>query len=459
MRRKIGIIHYRAGGTDGVSLEIDKWKQVLEEMGHSVYLCAGDLKNVEGTLIEELYHHRPDARRLYRNSFIALSDYDEAVYSFELHHTAEVIERKLQTFLTRNQIDFLIPQNIWSVAMNPPAAIALARLLRKLKIPALAHNHDFYWERVDGIALTCATAVEMADKFLPPRSNLFRHAVINTLARNELSERKGIESVVIPNVFDFDTPPWQPDEYNRDFRQRIGLRENDLLILQATRIVPRKGIELAIDFVRALDTPERRAKLQERGLYDGRPFTNENRIVLVLAGFAIDDLSGLYLNQLQQKVESSGINALFIGDMIDGRRQISNGKKGYSLWDSYIYADFVTYTSLWEGWGNQLLETICARLPFLLFEYPVYAADIKASGIRTVSLGSTLYGNDPQGLAQVDGDIIERAADEALELLTNNQLRQEVIENNYRIGQKYYSLQALHSYLAPLIDGQGLDSS
>jgi hypothetical protein len=37
-----GILHYQVGGTDGVSLEIDKWKQVLEEMGHTVRLCAGD---------------------------------------------------------------------------------------------------------------------------------------------------------------------------------------------------------------------------------------------------------------------------------------------------------------------------------------------------------------------------------------------------------------------------------
>ena len=33
--KNIGIFHYKVGGTDGVSLEIDKWKKVLEEMGHA----------------------------------------------------------------------------------------------------------------------------------------------------------------------------------------------------------------------------------------------------------------------------------------------------------------------------------------------------------------------------------------------------------------------------------------
>ena len=48
--KTIGIFHYQVGRTDGVSLEIDKWKQVLEEMGHTVYLCAGDRWVVLGNL-------------------------------------------------------------------------------------------------------------------------------------------------------------------------------------------------------------------------------------------------------------------------------------------------------------------------------------------------------------------------------------------------------------------------
>lgn len=447
---RIGIIHYQVGGTDGVSLEIMKWQQALEDLGHEVYLCAGDLGSVEGTLIEELYHHRPDAERLYRNTFIALSDYDEMVYEFELYHMANQIERKLQAFIAQHNINLLICQNVWSVAMNPSVAIALARLTKKLKIPAIAHNHDFYWDRVDGVSLTCSAAVELADKFLPPRDGI-RHAVINSLTQKEMLARKGIESTIIPNVFDFDSPRWLPDDYNQDFRKRIGLEDNDLMVLQATRIVPRKGIELAIDFVRALDSPERRAILKERGLYNGRPFTDDSRIVLVLAGYSIDDLTGLYLSQLKQKVIQLGVDAIFIGDQIDGQRHITKGKKYYSLWDTYVFADFVTYTSLWEGWGNQLLEAIHARLPFLIFEYPVYATDINNQGLKAVSLGSELFGQDPQGLAQIKPEIINRAADEAVVLLSDNARRQEVIEHNYKVGCEHYSLRVLEGYLSRLL--------
>ena len=450
--KTIGIFHYKVGGTDGVSLEIDKWKQVLEEMGHTVHLCAGDLGTVRGTLIEEMYHHRPDAERLNYNTFCQLRDYaDEAAYKAELLRLAEAIERKLRAFVGEKGINFLIPQNVWSVAASPSVAIALARVMRDLQLPALAHSHDFYWERTGGVALTCATAIELADKYLPPRDPLARHVVINSLAQRELAERKGIEASVVPNTFDFDAPPWQSDDYNQDFRARIGLKENDLLILQATRIVQRKGIELAVDFVKALDSPERRACLRQRGLFDGRSFDDDCRIVLVLAGYS-EDPTGRYLTLLKHKIERAGIDALFIGDLVGGRRQTREGQKIYSLWDTYVFADFVTYPSLWEGWGNQFLEALRARLPLMLFEYPVYRADIGGKGFRVVSVGSEIQGRDDLGLVQVEQSLIEAAADQAVELLTDVELRRQTVEHNFQVGRQHYSLGALRGYLSRLME-------
>jgi glycosyltransferase involved in cell wall biosynthesis len=451
--KTIGIFHYQVGRTDGVSLEIEKWKRVLEEMGHTVHLCAGDPGTTECTLIEEMYHHRPDAKRLTYNTFCELRDYaDDAAYRAELFSLADVIERKMRDFVAKKGIDFLIPQNVWSVAASPSVSIALARVMRDLRLPVLAHNHDFYWERTGGVALTCATAVELAEKYLPPRDPLARHVVINSLAQRELAERKGIKSTVVPNVFDFGAPPWQPDEYNQDFRTRIGLKENDIFVLQATRIVPRKGIELAVDFVRALDTPERRALFKTRGLYDGRSFDDDSRIVLVLAGYTRDDATGNYLKHLKQKIERAGINALFIEDMVEGQRQTRDGDKTYSLWDTYVLADLVTYPSLAEGWGNQFLEALRARLPIMLFEYPVYRADIKVKGFRVISLGSEIQGQDDLGLVQIAPHVIEAAADRAVELLTDVRLRQKTVEHNFQLGRQHYSLESLRGYLEPLIE-------
>lgn len=456
MTYNIGMFHYIAGFTDGVSLEMNKWKNVLEAMGHTVHICAGKLGTAQGTVIEEMYHHTPDALSLHYNTFSDLRDYpDEAAYRAELYRIAEIIEAKLRAFIKEKVIDFLIPQNVWSVGANPAVAIALTNIMREYQIPALAHNHDFYFERTRGVALTCGTAIEIADYYSPPRDPLAKHVVINSLAQKQLRERKGIFSTVVPNIFDFDAPTWSTDDYNRDFRARIGLKENDLMVLQATRIVTRKGIELAIDFVHALNAPQRKALLKTKGLYDGRKFDDESRIVFVLAGYAKDDATGSYKNLLSQKARQLDVETIFIEEMIGESRETRNGHKIYSLWDTYVYADFVTYPSLWEGWGNQLLEALRASLPLMIFEYPVYQVDLKQNGLRTVSLGNKLNGHDEHGLVTVDAHIIEAAADQAIELLTNAEKRQNMVEHNFKIGKKHYSMDALHNHLDQLMNGQG----
>ncbi len=450
MSRTIGIFHYKVGGTDGVSLEIEKWKGLLQEMGHTVYLFAGDLGLASGIRIEGFHHQIPEIKRLTSNTFHRLEDWDEEGYQHELQAWVDVIERQLRQHILELGINLLIVQNIWSVALNPAAAVALERVRQNLNLPALAHSHDFYFER-PGIALTCPAALELADLYLPPRSSAIKHIVINRLAQNALLKRKGIKAEVVPNVFDFEAPAWTVDDYNRGFRPEIGLADNDLLILQATRIVPRKGIEMAIDFVKALDSPQRRTLLSQRGLYDGRVFSSESRIVLVIAGYAKDDVTGRYKSLLEQKAQRVGVEALFIEDLVAESRHTRDGNKVYALWDTYVFADFVTYPSLWEGWGNKLLEAIWARLPILLFEYPVFKSDLKPKGFKVVSLGDRIAGTDEYGLVKLDPSLLDSAADKAVSWLTDPRSRSAVVEHNFNIASRHYSLKTLQTTLNRLI--------
>ncbi len=448
--KTIGIFHYQVGGTDGVSLEIEKWKLILEGMGHTVHLIGGDLGTAQGILVKEMFHHLPESKRLNQNTFMRLSDFDAPGYREELDRMAEDIAARFKEVIQENKIDLILAENVWCVAANPAVAPALEIVRQELGLPAVAHNHDFYWERREGFSLTCSGAVELADKYLPPHDPTIKHSVINSLAQAELLERKGINSVVVPNVFDFATPSWKKDSYNSDLREEIGLGENDLVLLQATRIVSRKGIELAIDFAKAINTPERLKILREKGFYDGRKFTDESRIVLVLAGYARDDANGGYKELLTKKAKNGNVELLYIEDWVDADRSTREGQKIYSLWDTYTMADLVTYPSLWEGWGNQFLEAVKAKLPLLLFEYPVYIKDIKDKGFQVISLGNQIRDYDEDGLARVESLKIEEAADQAIILLTDAEQREQVVEHNFNVGLQHYSMEALKGYLEPL---------
>ncbi|MBT7781523.1 MAG: hypothetical protein HN741_01230, partial [Anaerolineae bacterium] len=144
MAKNIGIFHYQVGRTDGVSLELEKWVRVFEEMGHTAHLCAGDLGSAEGTLVEEMYHHIPAIETLNYNTFKELRDFNAEGYKAELARWVGILEKQFREFVFEKKIDFIVPQNVWCVAANPAVGIALENVRREFDIPALAHNHDFF---------------------------------------------------------------------------------------------------------------------------------------------------------------------------------------------------------------------------------------------------------------------------------------------------------------------------
>jgi glycosyltransferase involved in cell wall biosynthesis len=281
--------------------------------------------------------------------------------------------------------------------------------------------------------------------------------VINRIGQQALKERRGLESRVVPNVFDFDREPWQEDEYNRDFRQAIGLTANDLMFLQATRILDRKAVELAIDVIAELNKPENRAKL-EGPLYDGRRFGPNDRIVLVCAGYVEGiGLSNDYPANLQAKADELGVDIRFVGERVEHDRGTDDqGRKIYCLWDSYVQADFVTYPSIWEGWGNQFIEAIYAKLPVVIFEYPVYVSDLKQVGFEVVSLGEEIAGQDERGLVRVAPERLAEAAAGVIRYLKDADARQAAVDRNFEIARQHFSMQALARIISELLVESGI---
>jgi hypothetical protein len=87
-------------------------------------------------------------------------------------------------------------------------------------------------------------------------------------------------------------------------------------------------------------------------------------------------------------------------------------------------------------------------LIFFLFEYPLYKAHIEKKGLGTVSLGNQHSGYYLNGLALINPDTIELAADKVFKILNNCGHRNEIVEHNYNVGKKHFSMYALSTDLA-----------
>ena len=409
----VGFVSTRLAGTDGVSLETAKLATVLQRMGHQVFYCAGELdpQGPPGMLVPEMHFIHPRARRIHDEAFAppAPGDLRERI-------AAEALELKaaLAAFVERFFVDVLFPQNALAIPMHIPLGVALSDFIAETGIPTVAHHHDLYWER----SRFASTAVpDLLERCFPPDLPSIRHLVINSLAQEALAQRRGLFACVLPNVFDFETPLPAPDTFSANLRPELGLPPDARLILQPTRVIPRKGIELAIELVRRLQDP---------------------RLVLVITHPAGDEGMG-YLRALQRLATRAGVDLRYAaGQFGPARRVASDGSKTYSLWDAYLWADFVTYPSLIEGFGNALLETMYFRLPALVNRYPVYAADIAPLGFDFV---------------EIDGKVTDDAVVQVRRLLDDPTRRREMVEHNFALARQCFSFAAAESRLRELLGG------
>jgi glycosyltransferase involved in cell wall biosynthesis len=419
---KIGIVIGRIGGVDGVALETEKWIEVLQRMGHQVCVLSGELEGelaVPVTLLPELSFEHPDNVTAQRQAFLG-EPAEEATLLANLRDQAGQIERALLDWIEREAIECLLAENASALPFHLTMGIALRAVYERTGLPAVTHDHDFRWERGERYASPFAGIRRILADCFPVSLPNVRHAVINSAAEETLSERLGIQgSVVVPNVMGFDRPYGQPDEYNADMRQELGIDEREIPLFQVTRIVRRKGIETAIRLVHRLE---------------------DERVKLVITGTERDEPDRAYYDELVDLAAELGLQerVLFAGDRIDNqRRETPDGRKVYSLEDAYAHAAACTYFSTYEGFGNAFVEAVVARRPIFVNNYePVYWPDIGARGFDTVMIER--------------GELTDEAVEQAREVLEDPVRRQRMVDHNFALGREHFSFQALQVLLEQL---------
>ena len=413
--KRVGFISTRLAGTDGVSLEVAKWASIFEKQGFTCFYFAGELDHPPERcyLVPEAHFSHPEVAKIYRRSFD--STVRDPADSDKIHTIARSLKTHLYRFIDQYQIGLLIPQNALTIPMNIPLGVAITQVIMETGIPAIAHHHDFYWERDRFMTNAVWDYLRMA---FPPKLPSLHHVVINSFAKEQLGFRTGIAATVIPNIMDFEHPPPPPDEYAADVREALGVEKDELFVLQPTRVVARKGIEHAIELVHRLGP---KAKL--------------------VISHASGDEGYEYEQRLKDYSQTMNVKTLFVSDIINEERgRTADDRKIYTLADIYPHADLVTYPSTFEGFGNAFLEAIYYRKPIVVNMYSIYQKDIKPKGFSVIEL---------------DGYVTAAAVEKTKEVLGNAELRRGMVEHNYAVARRFFSFSVLElrlkHYLAELM--------
>ena len=411
-KHSFGFVSTRFAGTDGVSLETQKWVDVLKSKDCRVFYMAGELDTPDeiSYLEPKAFFQHPEILEIQHALFTKKQRTREITQ--KVHAIKEVLKDALEKFYNRFKFEILVVQNALAIPVNIPLGLALTEFITETGIPTIAHHHDFYWERQ---RFHSFAAMDYLRSGFPPIQPNIQHVVINSIAGLELARRTGASWTLVPNIMDFKILPQEIDEFNRHLKSEIGLDKNCFFILQPTRLVSRKGIETSIELVSRL---------------------KQKNCALVIPHEAGDE-GFSYQERVQDYAKFMGVDLRIISDLIAKERGVgADGRKRFTLWDIYPHADLVSYPSLYEGYGNAFVEAIYFRKPVLVNRYAIFEADIEPKGFKVISFDSFITSETIRNIKK---------------LYDNAERLKETAETNYMLGWRYLSYEMLEEKLEALL--------
>ena len=340
------VVSFRLGRTDGVSVVAETWRRALTELGFDVTTVAG------------------------------VGDVDHLVHGLAFDSNEPPDEDQLVAAI--DGADVVIAENILSIPLNLAASRAVARALRGR--PAIVHHHDPPWQNAGREHIT----------ELPIDDPAWRHVVINRRTQVEMADR-GFAAVVIYNAFDGAAPSGD----RTGTRDRLGVADDEPLLLHPVRAIPRKNVPGALALAEAVG-----------GTY-------------WLPGPAEDG----YGPTLDALLAGTSVRVL--------RTPVPHDRAAMA--DAYAACDAVLFPSHWEGFGNPPIEAAFHRRPAAVGAYPI-SAELVELGFRW------LPGDDHLPLAAVLADPGSVADD---------------LEHNRAIAGRHFAHDTMRDQLGALLTEMG----
>lgn len=267
----------------------------------------------------------------------------------------EALARKLYDYLRESLqgFDLLIAHNVLTMPYNLPLSAALHRIGREGRLPIISWNHDSPYFYPD--------YPEHLDRFpwdMLKRAYAGIHYVAISKSRKEMFTRlygSGKRIHVIPNGID-PIRFFRLDSGTVRLIQEQRLFEAEFIMVQPSRLHPRKNIELSIQVTRALHDSGLQSRMLITGAHDHHnPETMS------------------YHRKLKDLSRELGIedDVLIVADYA-----FKSGEKLSAdriiMRDLYLIADMLFLPSFQEGFGIPLLESGMIRLPIVCSSIPPF---------------------------------------------------------------------------------------
>jgi glycosyltransferase involved in cell wall biosynthesis len=339
-RENIALLHYSCPPVvGGVEEVVRQQASLFFRNHHLVKIIAGTGGQFDNRFEIELNPLLGSRCREIMNLHSRLEERREQFFRY-----VERIEQYLEQALA--DFDLLIAHNVLTMHYNLPLTYALHRLADSGKIPVISWNHDSpyfyqnYPEFLDG---------EMWQILRQFNPNI-HYIAISESRKQQFRQLYGPQADlhVIPNGID-PIRFFRLDNTTVRVIQESHLFEAELLLVQPSRLHPRKNIELSIRVIRALQDRGVAARLLLTGAYDPHEANTVD-----------------YYRKLKKLARELRVEKDIL---IMAEYYFRSGEKLSAdriiIRDLYLIADLLFMPSLQEGFGIPLLEAGMIKLPIV----------------------------------------------------------------------------------------------
>ena len=263
------------------------------------------------------------------------------------HNVYQYLSNALTNF------DILIAHNVLTMRYNLPLTYAIFRLAQDNQIPIISWNHDspFFYDDYPRY-------LDQSPWNILKRAHAKIYYVVISESRKKQFSRlygSGHHIYVVPNGID-PIQFFRLDPTTVRIIQEQKLFEGDFLMVQPSRLHPRKNVELSIRVTRALQDRGIQARLLVTGAYDPHePKTVAYYKQLVALARELK-ISRDVLIMAEYKFQS--------GQSLTPDRII--------IRDLYLISDILFMPSFQEGFGIPLLESGMIKLPIVCSNIPPF---------------------------------------------------------------------------------------